>query len=130
MRGRHLQNGEGPLLTAERLLALFSDSARRRRITRDIDPAPFEGVDQSQSGSAERNAEIHRASTTMLLIAMALALRQGEAEIGALLCSEDADVRLATAFYLGDSARKKDDAFDRGPNASCRNERSSIGGGD
>jgi hypothetical protein len=101
---RHLQNGEGPSLTAERLLALFADSARRRSITRDIDPAPRRAAGSPHSRSAaDRSEEIHRASTTMLLVAMALTLRNGDAEIGALLCSEDPDVRLASAFYLGDS---------------------------
>jgi hypothetical protein len=112
---RHLQNGEGPSLTAERLLALFSDSARRRSITRDIDPASLEGAGPPQSRSAaDRNAEIQRASTTMLLVAMALALRDEDPTIGALLRSEDPDVRLASAFYLGDSARRDSDAFDAG----------------
>jgi hypothetical protein len=102
--GRHLQNGEGAPLTAERLLALFSDMARRRGVTRDVDPpsSPDPGPPQSGEAAEDRKAEINRASTTMLLVAMAFARRGGDAGIEALLRSEDPDVRLASTFYLGD----------------------------
>jgi hypothetical protein len=103
-----LQNGEGAPLTAERLLAVFSDSARRRGVTRDIDPPSSRDAAPPQSpGAAEdRKAEINRASTTMLLVAMAFTLRGGDAEIEALLRSEDPDIRLASTFYLGESVRE------------------------
>jgi hypothetical protein len=98
-----LSKDEGASLTAERLLARFSDASRLRRVTRDIDPPAFRRSQYTEEASS-RAMEINQASATMLLVAMAFALRDGGAEIEGLLQSEDPDVRLASAFYLGDCA--------------------------
>jgi hypothetical protein len=91
-------------LTTERLLALFCDTARRRGVTRDIELAPPGTAPQETpppEAVTERDVEAKRASTTLLLVSMALTLREEDVEVGPLLQSEDDDLRLASTFFLG-----------------------------